>query len=240
MSPLPVEELRRIALLYRSLCVPLLLRMRRSESVERGQKGKKKKKAKSGPALPVTGTPDLSELVDTPSYHQDNINISFTWPQVSTRDQRITDIIRYKMACKQELKMMEGMEGVMVEQIQKTKSEWFVVVNNLLKDLLNQRSGFLGNIAASSTSLTITDTDQRPRKRRREEATSSSIKCYAEQRRCALHHQCRPRNKPNRILKYTKALFENSKGAFNILTHGFQPFREHNFIVMSSMVIWTL
>ena len=48
------------------------------------------------------------------------------------------------------------------------------VANNLLKDLLNQRSGFLGNSIASSASSTITDTDQRPRKRRREEATSSS------------------------------------------------------------------
>ena len=204
-----------------------------SESVERGQKGNKKKKAKSGPVeLPVTDTPALSKLGDTPSYHQDNINISFTRPQVSTRHQRNAVIIRYKMACEQELKMMEGMEGVMVEQIQKTKSEWFVA-NNLLKYLPNQRSGFLGNSAASPSSSTITDNDQRPRKRRREEADSSSIKCYAEQRRCALHHQCRPRNI---ILKYTKALFENSKGAFNILTHGFQPLRDHNFIVMSSMV----
>ena len=68
--------------------------------------------------------------------------------------------------------MMEGMEGVL-EQIQKTKSEWFVA-NNLLKDLLNQRSGFLGISAASSASSTITESDQRPRKRRREEASSSS------------------------------------------------------------------
>ena len=141
--------------------------------MERGQKGKKKKKSKSGPALSVTDTPDLSELGETVSaYHPENINISFTRPAVSTQDQRIADIIRYKMACEQELKMLEGMEGVL-EQMRKTKSEWFVA-NNLLKDLLNQRSGFLGNSAASSASSTITESAQRPRKRRREEATSSS------------------------------------------------------------------
>jgi hypothetical protein len=144
-----------------------------SESVERGQKGKKKKKSKSGPALSVTDTPDLSELGETVSaYHPENINISFTRPAVSTQDQRIADIIRYKMACEQELKMLEGMEGVL-EQMRKTKSEWFVA-NNLLKDLLNQRSGFLGHSAASSLSSTVPESSQRPRKRRREEATSSS------------------------------------------------------------------
>ena len=68
--------------------------------------------------------------------------------------------------------MLEGMEGVL-EQMRKTKSEWFVA-NNLLKDLLNQRSGFLGHSAASSLSSTVPESSQRPRKRRREEATSSS------------------------------------------------------------------
>ena len=141
--------------------------------MERGQKGKKKKKSKSGPDLSVTDTPDLSELGETvSSYHPENINISFTRPAVSTQDQRIADIIRYKMACEQELKMLEGMEGVL-EQMRKTKSEWFVA-NNLLKDLLNQRSGFLGNSAATSASSTVTESTQRPMKRRREEASSSS------------------------------------------------------------------
>ena len=93
--------------------------------MERGQKGKKKKKPKSGPELPITHTPDLSELGYTPSYHQGNINTSFTRPQVSARDQRIADIIRYKIACEQELKMLEGMEAVM-EQILETKPQWFV------------------------------------------------------------------------------------------------------------------
>jgi hypothetical protein len=83
-----------------------------AESVERGQKGKKKKKSKSGPELPLTDTPELSELGDTLSNHPENINISFIRPPVFTQDQRIADIIRYKMACEQELKMLEGMEGV--------------------------------------------------------------------------------------------------------------------------------
>ena len=86
------------------------------ESVERGQKGKKKKKPKSGTELPVTDTPDLSELGDTLSYHQDKINMCFTRPQISARDQRIADIIRYKMACEQELKMLKGIKWFM-EQI---------------------------------------------------------------------------------------------------------------------------
>ena len=43
-----------------------------------------------------------------------------------------------------------------------------------MKDLLNQRSGFLGNSAASSVPSTVPESSQRPRKRRREEATSSS------------------------------------------------------------------
>ena len=87
-----------------------------SESVEHGQK------SNSGPELAVTDTTELSKLSDTVSYHPENINISFTRPTVSTQDQRIADIIRYKMACEQELKMLEGMEGVL-EQMRKTKSE---------------------------------------------------------------------------------------------------------------------
>ena len=188
-----------------------------SESLERGQKGKKKKKKKqkSGPELPVTDTPDMSELGDTPSYHQDNINISFTRPPVTARDQRIADIIRYKMACEQELKMLQGMEGVM-EQIQKTKSEWFVA-NNLLKDLLNQRSGFLGTGTTPSVSSNITDTDQRLRKRRREEATSSSSS-IDRKNLCKDGEYCLPLQEndhlPSEIVKALREAEENDEYEF--------------------------
>ena len=138
------------------------------ESSDRGLgcKGKKKTNKKRAPQLLDEDTPELSVVVDIPSLQEECINKE--QPSPSQLDRRIEDVVRFKLACEEELKLLERRKAEKAAEINRIEDEW-CAANSLYRNLLAQRSGFLGDggIIAAGTLVPL------PKKRKIASAVQS-------------------------------------------------------------------
>ena len=140
-----------------------------AESSDRGGlgcKGKKKTNKKRAPQLLDEDTPELSVVVDIPSLQEECINKE--QPSPSQLDRRIEDVVRFKLACEEELKLLERRKAEKAAEINRIEDEW-CAANSLYRNLLAQRSGFLGDggIIAAGTLVPL------PKKRKIASAVQS-------------------------------------------------------------------
>ena len=145
------------------------------ESSDRGLgcKGKKKTNKKRAPQLLDEDTPELSVVVDIPSLQEECINNvahrdNERQPSPSQLDRRIEDVVRFKLACEEELKLLERRKAEKAAEINRIEDEW-CAANSLYRNLLAQRSGFLGDsgIIAAGTLVPL------PKKRKIASAVQS-------------------------------------------------------------------